>query len=333
MTVSAPADSRLTSRLSRNTLTLLLSNMGGALLSFAISALIGRALGTEGLGVYAVAMAWVFPLSIAVEFGLGTLMTREIAQDAHSAHAYLETATLSRLLIGGAVMLLLVAAAPLISSDPLVIAGLQISAPLVIILPFYSGFTAVYKARGEMWAIPWLNIGMLFAQAVLTAAVLLAGWGVIAALVVNVLTSAGQLVAAWAIYRWKFYTSPPAPLSLWRGGVERSETGVRLLPLLRRAFPFALAGFFAALQTRLSVILLERLATTAEVGYFSAASRFVEAARLIPNAFFGALFPALSALAADRLLMQRTFRRGMVGLGVFGMLPPGSALWRWRCRS
>ena len=67
------------------------------------------------------------------------------------------------------------------------------------------------------------------------------------------------------------------------------------------------------------MILLERLATTGEVGYFSAASRFVEAARMIPNAFFGALFPALAALAADRLLLGRTFQRGMLGLGAFGI--------------
>jgi O-antigen/teichoic acid export membrane protein len=131
---------------------------------------------------------------------------------------------------------------------------------------------------------------------------------VIAALVVNTLTSAGQLIAAWAIYRWKFY----APVgATW-------QVAPNLLPLLRSAFPFALAALFAALQIRLSIILLERLATTAEVGYFSAASRFVEAARTIPNAFFGALFPALAALAADRLRMARTFRRSMTGLGVFG---------------
>jgi O-antigen/teichoic acid export membrane protein len=91
------------------------------------------------------------------------------------------------------------------------------------------------------------------------------------------------------------------------------------MPLLRRAFPFALAAFFAALQNRLSVILLERMATTTEVGYFSAASRFVEAARLIPNAFFGALFPALAAIAVDRLLLARTFQRGMLYLGAFGI--------------
>lgn len=308
MSAQAEAAPRAAARLSRNTITLLASNVGGAGLLFVLSAIIGRAFGSVGLGLYAVPLAWVFPLSLIVEFGLGTLMTRDLAADQAGSHAYLETVTLSRLALGGAVLLLLVAAAPLISSDPLVVAGLRISAPLVIINPFFSAFTAIFKARGDMKPVAYLNLGMLAAQIVLTLLAL--PWGVIAALVVNVATSAGQLAAAYVVYRWKYY-APSA--EAWRQHLST------LMPLLRRAFPFALAAFFAALQTRLSVILLEQAASTAQVGYFSAASRFVEAARTVPNAYFGALFPALAALAADRLLLDRTFRRSLLGLAGFGL--------------
>jgi O-antigen/teichoic acid export membrane protein len=99
-----------------------------------------------------------------------------------------------------------------------------------------------------------------------------------------------------------------------------NEVGQRLVPLLRRAWPFALAALFAALQTRLSVILLERLTNTTEVGYFTAANRFTEAARMFPNALFGALFPALAALAANPDQLASTFRRAMRGLALFGMV-------------
>jgi O-antigen/teichoic acid export membrane protein len=236
-------------------------------------------------------------------------MTRDIGLDLRSAHAYLVTVTRSRLLMGGAMMLFLIAAAPLISSDARVVAGLQISAPLVIIGPFFSALSSIYKVQGQMWPIPYLNIGMLVVQVLLTFLALRAGGGVIAVLILNVVTSAVQLIAAWWIYRWRFYDALRA----------RLKAAPALLPILRRAFPFALAAFFATLQTRLSLILLERLASTIEVGYFSAASRFIEAARLVPNAFFGALFPALAVLAADRLLLSRTFRRGMFGVGAFGI--------------
>jgi O-antigen/teichoic acid export membrane protein len=333
----------LTTRLSQHTLLLLISNVGGAALLFALSALIGRALGTDGLGVYAVALAWTYPLSLLVEFGLGTLMTRDLAQQPELTRSYLATVALERLMIGTAFMLLLFLVAPLLSDDAQVMAGIQISAPMVVLVPFFSAFTAVYRAHGAMWPIPWLNIGMLAAQVALTAWSLVNGGTVLDVLVINVVTSIGQVVAAWWIYRRYFFEPPSrqgrqeelfepqrheehkeklsephsrAPLrQVWlTSEVER------LMPLLRRAMPFALAALFAALQIRLSIILLERLTTTTEVGYFTAANRFTEAARMFPNALFGALFPMLAALAANPQQLAATFRRAMRGLALFGVV-------------
>lgn len=298
----------MTARLSRHVFTLLVSNLGGALLSFILSALIGRALGTDGLGVYAVALAWVFPLALLVDFGLSTLLTRDLAADPHATAETLPLAALARLILGGTAVILLFLAAPLLSDDARIVTGIRISAPLAVIMPFYSLFTAAYKAYGAMWPVPYLNIGMLAAQVILTAIVFARGEGVLAALIVNTATSAGQLAAAWLIYRWRFYTP----------GALGADALPRMSALLRKALPFALAALFAVLQVRLSVILLERLSSAAEAGFFSAANRFVEAARLFPNAFFGALFPLLAALSADPAEMQTAFHRAMRGLALFG---------------
>jgi O-antigen/teichoic acid export membrane protein len=301
----------MTARLSRNTFTLLISNIGGAGLSFLLSVLIGRAMGKDGLGIYSVVLAWVFPLNLLVEFGLGTLATRDVAQDTSTGGNYLRAMAAARLWLGVPVAALVILAAPLISSDPAVILGLRISAPMVIILPFFSAFTAIFKADGAMWPVAWLNIAMLVTQVVWTALAFRSGGGLISALIINVLTSAGQLAAAWGVYRWNFHKTVvgaqrAAPLQVW--------------PLVRRAWPFALAALFAAIQTRLSVIMLEQLSNAGTAGYYAAASRFVEAARMFPNAFFGALFPALSLLALQPALMNRTFRRATLALAGFGLL-------------
>lgn len=298
-------------RLSRNTLLLLASNVGGAALSFILTALIARAHGEQGLGGYAVALAWVLPLSMLVEFGLATLATRDVAQSPGLASRYLDAMALERLLAGGIVAAGLIAAAPLLVDGPTAIAGIIVSAPLVVIQPFYSGFTAVFKALGAMWPIPWLNIGMLAAQVALTALVFARGGGVVAALAVNTLTSLGQLLAAWALWRRRFAR---------RGDTQKQRhRAFRWQALARRAWPFALAALLASVQLRAGIIMLERLATTADAGAFAAASRFTEAARLIPNAFFGALFPALAALAAHPVLLRQTFRRALVALSAFGL--------------
>jgi O-antigen/teichoic acid export membrane protein len=285
-------------RLSQNTLLLLISSFGGALLLFALSALIGRALGSEALGVYAVALAWVYPLSLGAEFGLTALMTREIGVNIAALPAYMNAITRARLLIGGTLMIGLYAAAPLISRDPAVVIGLQVSAPLLIIQPFYSQFTTVFKVVNAMRLIPALNLGMIAAQVTLTGVTLACGGTIIHALILNTLTSAGQLTAAWLLYR--------------QFARKQQGADLRLIPLLRAALPFGLAGVFAALQARVVFVFLQ--SSMSEAGYFSAANRFSEAAKLLPNALFGALFPLIGSPG-----IQAVFRRAEIALTAFGL--------------
>lgn len=297
------------SRLSGNAILLLLNNIGSAILSFVLSVMIGRALGETGLGIYATALSWVFPLSLLADFGIGTLLTREVAREPHPVHDYLRAATLARLGLGGALTLALVLLAPLLSNNPQVVTGLQISAPLILILPLFGNFTAVFRAQQRMWPIPWLNIGMLVTQVVLTAWVLALGGNVITAFIVNSVTSAIQLLAAWCVWR------------RWFSNKAGGHNGVVSLPigiLMRAAWPFAVAGVLAAIQARMGIVFLERVADTATVGQYAAAVRFAEAGRMIPNAVFGAVFPLLVVNQPNDL--QQTFKRLIGGILSYSLL-------------
>ncbi len=278
--------------------------------------LIGRVLGKDGLGIYSAALAWVFPLSLIADFGISTLMTRETARDRTLEPDYMRLATQSRIWLGGGLMLLLIIAAPLLTSDTRVIEGLRISAPLILINPLFGNYTAIFRARQQMWPIPWLNLGMLITQVILTFTVFAAGGSVLTALVVNTLTSTAQLAAAWWIWqKWFIDSSTSNKLSL------------HVRSVLMQAWPFAVAGILAAIQARLAPIMLEKLTDTGGVGYYAAASRFVEAGRTIPNALFGALFPLLSTLVTQPMKMKRTFQKVMLALGAFsGVLAIGTTL-------
>ncbi len=297
-------------RLSRNTLILLVSNIGSALLLFALSAIIGRAYGKEGLGVYSTAMAWVFPLSLIAEFGLNTLLTREIARQPERERAYLTTAVQARLWIAGGLALALIIIAPLLSRDALLVQGIRISAPLILVLPLFGTLTAIFRARQVMWPIPWLNLGMLVAQLALTAWAVLSGGDILLLLIVNTFTSIAQLGAAWLLWRRLFHVTSPTG-----SGSSHSITSI-----LWQAWPFAVAAILAAVQTRLGTILLEQMADTTAAGSYAAAARFVEAGRMIPNALFGALFPALAALAQQPTALNNLFRKILGLLASFGLL-------------
>lgn len=303
----------LHNRLSHNTLILLFSNGGSAVLSFVLSVIIGRMLGENGLGVYAAALAWIFPLSLITEFGLGTLITRDIAHSPENTEDYVRLSVIARLVIGGGLMLLVWIAAPFLSNDFAVVQGLRLSVPMIVLVPLYSTFTAVFRARQVMQPIAILNLSMLIAQVILTATVFLAGSGVQAALGVNVVTSGGQVIAAWAIYRRDF--SARDVIVRGRG----TPSSYKLTDLLKRAFPFAIAAILGAMQLRLNLILLEQFAGTSIVGQYVAASRFVEAGLMIPAALFGALFPALSEMKNDTKKLKQLMRWIQLGLATYGV--------------
>ncbi|MGB7341310.1 MAG: flippase [Phototrophicaceae bacterium] len=292
-------------RLSQNTLALLLSNGGSAVLSFMLSVMIGRVLGQDGLGIYATVLAWIFPLSLITEFGLGTLITRDIALKPEDSHAYLRASILARLVIGGVITLIIYSTAPLISQDIHIVRGLQIASPLIIILPFYSSFTAIFRAKQIMQPITWLNLGMLISQVSLTGLAFWYGEDIESVLIINTLTSFVQLFAAWLVYRRWFY--------------EPSQQIIPLQTLLVAATPFAIAAVLAAIQSRIAIILLEQFTSTSDVGLYTAAARFIEAGRMLPHAFFDALFPVLASLATIPHELKRMFQRVLVGLTTFGI--------------
>jgi O-antigen/teichoic acid export membrane protein len=209
-------------------------------------------------------------------------------------------------------MLLLILLAPVISDEVLLVTGLQISAPLIVIGPFVSLFSAIFRARRVMWPLAALNLGMLALQLIVTLLALAADADLLALLAINLLTSAGQLLAAWGIYRLRFYVT--------NDGVEtRRAVSLPVYSLLRRAAPFAVAAILGALQLRLSVILLEQVAGAAVTGQYAAASRFVEAGRMLPQALFVALFPALAALRQNPSAMQQRLSRIMRWLTLYGV--------------
>ena len=298
------------SRLSVNTLTLLISNGGTALLVFLLSILIGRTLGANALGIYTTALAWIFPLALVADFGIGTLITRDIAHSPEHTADYVHQSTLARLTIGVVLTLMTLCVAPFLSDDHQIVQGIQISAPLITVMPFFGMFTAVFRAYRIMYPIALLNLGMLIIQLPLTIWVLGTGGDILSALAVNTITSTGQLLFAWAYYRHLI-----KPVTQSASTANQHTT----YQLLRKAYPFAIAGILSALQLRVGIILLEQISDVSQVGYYGVANRFTEAVKMLPNALFGALLPALSSLIAQPNHLKQLFQRVMVAVGVFSL--------------
>lgn len=302
----------LINRLSRNTFILLLNNAGAAVLAFALTVIIARGLGDIALGQYVTIMAWVLPLSLVVDFGVGTLITRDVAQIPTAAANYLQTTNAFRWLLGGGIILLIWIAAPFLSNDAKVVTGLRIGIFLALIDALFASYTAVFRAWEKMSPILWLNVGLLSMQVTGALIVVWQNGDVRHLVSVIVLADVIQLTATWLT--WRYLAPKVVAENISSHDPHILQLSFRKILLL--TYPFAIAGVLAMFQIRVVILLLEQFTDAEQVGWYAAANRLIEAARLMPNALFGALFPALAAIIHDHINFQKLFWR--VGLGIIG---------------
>lgn len=251
-----------------------------AALSFVLTVLLARFLTPSDFTAYTLTLAWLFPAVLIAEFGLSTLFLREIAPAPALARPLLRRLLLLRLLLSAGVavgfgLLLTVAQVGLAPSH------LLIASPLLFTLPLFNLCSAVLRARSLMGWVAALNVGMLLAQAGLL--LLRPTWSADEALLLNTLTSAGQLLAAaWIVHCITAHDLAPQPTFEWR-------------VWLGRCLPFAVASALGAVQARLALLLLDQQFPPTDTAQYIVAARFADAARLLLMAFFDALYPRLSA--------------------------------------
>ena len=73
-----------------------------------------------------------------------------------------------------------------------------------------------------------------------------------------------------------------------------------MMRLLHQALPIAFLGVFAAIYSRLDVLLLSRWWDETAIGYYTAAYRLTEAFRVLPTAVLASLYPVMVA-TSDRI--------------------------------
>lgn len=291
--------------MSRNTLILLINNAATTVLSFLLTVLLTRGLGKTGLGQYTTVMAWLLPLSVIFDAGINTLINRDVAQRPHLAQAYLKQAWRWR---GGLALILMPVGwlmAPWLSDDTLVTTAIRIGLGFALIEALFGSYTAVFRAWERMGPIAVLNTGYFIAQLWGGLLVIALGGTIVHWVMMLILADALQLSATWL---WWRQLSPPMTL------LETSSFS------LNKARPFLVAGLLAMLQMRGIIYLLDHFVATDELGLYAAANRFIEAARLGPNAFFAVLFPRLAALSAQPAAFKRLLYLAYLGVTAYALL-------------
>ncbi|HYN87945.1 MAG TPA: oligosaccharide flippase family protein, partial [Ardenticatenaceae bacterium] len=291
------------------------------------AAFMARVLGPAGIGAYAFAVSIIWYFIIFTNFGLGTLLTREVARDRTAAAAYLAATIRLRMLLFALATPLLIAVIVLWEQ----LFGLERWTSWAILLlavglipsNLADALTAVFRAY-EKFEIPALISTLsTFIKVGLGAGVLIAGYGIVGLAATSVITNLATLLLLaallfrsslldWPTLRPSSASSPtlpppaehpqpstlnlqPSPLRQVQGGLFNGPS-----PLLRTAFPLMLNDFLAVAFFRLDKLILQPVQGTRVVGLYDIPYKFIDGLNIIPSTFTLAIFPVMARYAESR---------------------------------
>ncbi len=303
-------------RILKNSVTPMFAQLSGKVIDFGFAFISLRLLGPEGNGRYTVAVTiWLFFNSIS-DFGLETLVTREIARNRNpeNANRYFSTMLVTRFALSTlSLPLALLWAGGLSLSGQLATDAIWATALLMLgMLPgaISGSLAAVFRGYEKFEYLAAIQILGSIIRVPLGLGALLIGWGVIGLAGTSIAVNLVALASLWSIFSREIMRPNV------RKGFQRS-----LIPgLLKASFPLMLNGFLISIMFKSDVFLLLPFRGETEVGLYNSAYKFIDALLIFPSAITLALFPIFSnysANAQDNML--RAYREGLRILTIIGL--------------
>jgi O-antigen/teichoic acid export membrane protein len=283
------ADDSPVKRIAKNSLAPMALALMNRMVDFAFALLMLRILAPEGAGRYQFAVVFIGYIEILTRFGLGTLLTREVAREHAQGNKYLSNVTILRLLLwlaslpimGVALWLYVVLGG--VAQETMIAIGLfavglffsNISDALTSL--FYAYEKAEYPAAiSTVTTVTRVSLGAL---------ALLVGSGVIGLAAVSVVSNITSVVVLGYLLLQKVF----------RPHLDNDPALRR--HMLGESLPLMINHFLATIFFRIDVLILQPTWGDRAVGFYGAAYKYIDGINIIPSYFTLAIFPLMSRYA------------------------------------
>ncbi len=282
--------------------------------------IVARYLGERGLGQYAFISSVVFLGNVLTTFGMDTFLIREIGRLRHTDTPVIPAALVIQLVLATGYLLLVQVGSGLLPRQlPETIVALRWYSLALWPLAFTTIFSAILRAYERMDLYWWLQGGTAVFQTIGTFFLLTQGGKLFSLIIFLLITqSVSALLAGWLCVHY-------LPNFHFRLHIQ----GAPLRQIWRAGWVLAWLAVLALIYQRLGVFVLALTAGEAETGWFTAATRLADALKLLPYAFFGALFPVMSRAAykTDSDFSPRLYRLAFVALLFVTLVLAGGITW------
>ena len=274
---------------------------------FVVVVLLWRHLGADNYGRFATMIVYVTLVGVIADLGLQTVFIRDASRDRTVLARYLANLLSARLLLSLVGLVILAAALRLLS--PALFPYTAAAFVLLLTTSYSSLLRAVFYIRGRLGyeAIAIVAESLLLLGLTLVAIQQRATWD--AFLWVYSASYLFTCLFAFAVIRWR-----------WHERVTIGLEPVFVRRLLAGGLPLALAFTITTVYAQLDIVLLQLFKNFQVVGWYSAANKYVDAVAWIPQTAMGAVFPALSLLAAgDRGRLVFAYEKSYKMLAILGL--------------
>ena len=277
------------STVAKNSLVPMGLSLTNKAIDFAFAMLYVRLLGPEGTGKYAFVVAVYGFFEILSRYGLGTLLTRDVAGDKDQASRYLTNVLGLRTILWLASMpvLALVAGGYWYTGSIGVqeIQAIAIFGVAMLFANWADAFSNLFYAYEKMEYPAGLSSAVALLKVALGALVLLLGWGFVGLAVVSLAMNLLQMLWLALLVRRILFR----PVWQWDWPLQRWMFG--------ESGPLMINHLLATIFWRIDLWILRPLAGAFSVGIYSASLKYLDGLNIIPSTFTFAIFPLMSRYA------------------------------------
>jgi O-antigen/teichoic acid export membrane protein len=289
----------------RGTLRLLAGLVTARLFDFALYLLLARRFGVEQFGAYTYALSFVLLFSVLADFGVTTVLTREIARGPRRTRTLLADALTLKLGLSLVTAAVVLVAALVSRSSPATLALIAVFTAGMLLRSAALAFDGLLRAANRAGTVGIAVLCSSAAGLAVATALVLGGRGVMGGAIAYLVSGLVHLAAvAWpARDLWRAHEDADATVAPGgepvAGAVPPEAASWRgRLGMLRECAPLALSCIFIALYFRIDAVMLHALQDDRAVGLYGGIYRIFEAFAMLAVAFRSVLFPVM-ARAAD----------------------------------
>ncbi len=271
--------------ITQNTSFLTAASILQKVISFVYFTIIARIIGVENTGVYFFAITFTAIFTVIADFGMGPVLTREVARYPEKTQEYLHTAFWSKVMFGLISYGLVIFFVNVFNYPDLTILLVSISGVTMFFDNLHAAFYAVFRARKNLI---FESIGIVVSQAITLIIGSLAlfnhwhlYWLILAYTIPAILNFIFSAIFLRKIYSLKYYFSFDSKI---------------FKMFLGFALPFALAGIIGRLYSYSDSLLMSKMLSAQELGWWSVPYKITFAFQFVPVALSASVYPVMSAL-------------------------------------